>query len=262
MALLVAFLGPPSTSAIGQDYARSGSAYAPSTAGTDYPANFDRQAYDRPAYERPARETPAYERAAHQPASHEIADYATGANSSPARMPTAHFPADQQTAEKPPVEPRPADRDPVLLSPPKSQAAMPRLSQPGEGSAGGNNGLPSMVTVGGSLSVVLGIFFIFAWALRRGAPQASTLLPGEVLEVLGRAPLGGRQQVSLVRCGKKLLLISTTPTGAETLTEITDPEEVDRLAGMCLRNNPDSATVAFRNVLQQFTGGKPESLDA
>jgi len=71
--------------------------------------------------------------------------------------------------------------------------------------------------------------------------------------VLGRAPLAARQQVHLLRCGRKLLLVSVTPAGAETLTEITEPEEVDRLAGLCRAAQPGSSTATFRRLLDQFT---------
>ena len=39
----------------------------------------------------------------------------------------------------------------------------------------------------------------------------------DVVQVLGRAPLSGKQQMHLVRFGGKLLLLSVTPSGAETL---------------------------------------------
>jgi flagellar biogenesis protein FliO len=153
-------------------------------------------------------------------------------------------------------------------SPPaeKATAAMPRSPHDRESplalsSPGGTHraetgkpaaGLPPAITVVGSLAVVLGIFLLFAWGLRRAAPRSLTVLPGEVLEILGRAPLAGRQQLHLLRCGNKLLLVSVTPAGAETLTEITDPAEVDRLAGLCQQARPNSATAAFRQVFQQF----------
>jgi flagellar biogenesis protein FliO len=104
----------------------------------------------------------------------------------------------------------------------------------------------------GSLAVVLGLFFLVAWLLRRAMPKGSRLLPGDVVEVLGRAPLTGRQHVHLLRCGNKLLLVSVSPGSTETLTEITDPEEVDRICGLCRAAHPQSATASFRQVLQQF----------
>ena len=113
-------------------------------------------------------------------------------------------------------------------------------------------GLSAMVSVGSSLAIVLGLFFLVAWGLRRNAPRGSTLLPAEVFEVLGRAPLAGRQQVHLLRCGAKLLLVSITPAGTETLTEVTDPAEADRMAALCRQTRPQGPTTAFRQIFQQF----------
>ena len=112
--------------------------------------------------------------------------------------------------------------------------------------------LPSLVTVGGSLAAVLGVFFLLVWVMRRAAPQGPVALPGEAFEVLGRAPLANRQQVHLLRCGSKLLLVSLTPSGAETLTEITDPLEVERLAESCHRAKAQGGTAVFRRVFEQL----------
>jgi flagellar biogenesis protein FliO len=114
-----------------------------------------------------------------------------------------------------------------------------------------------MVTLAGSLGVVLGIFLLIAWLMRRAAPQGLKRLPNEAFEVLGRAPLAGRQNVHLVRCGTKLLLVSITPAGTETLTEITDPQEVDRLAGLCRQAGPQSSTAAFRHIFEQLAPKRP-----
>lgn len=139
------------------------------------------------------------------------------------------------------------------LGPRDRRASVP-LPARGEKSETATNrrGLDMALTTGGALALVVGLILVLAWAARRAAPRGSSLLPGEVVEVLGRAPLANRQQIHLLRCGHKLLLVSVTPTGAETLTEITDPMEVDRLAGLCQQAQPGSATAAFRNVLQQF----------
>lgn len=143
----------------------------------------------------------------------------------------------------------PPNRKPSLsLSPPS------RSHQTPQGTRAGRTGLlRSLITVGSSLAVVLGLFFLVAWAMRRAAPRGSVLLPGEVVEVLGRAALATRGQVHVLRFGKKLLLVSVSPAGVETLAEITDREEVDRLAGLCRQAHPQSATAAFRHVFQQFT---------
>ncbi len=56
----------------------------------------------------------------------------------------------------------------------------------------------------------------------------------------------------VVRFGNKLLLVSISPAGAETLSEIVDPAEVDRLAGICQQADAHSATNAFRHIFRQF----------
>ena len=114
-----------------------------------------------------------------------------------------------------------------------------------------------MAAVFGCLGVVLGIFLLIAWMIRRAAPQGLTRLPNEAFEVLGRAPLAGRQNVHLLRCGNKLLLVSITPAGTETLTEIIDPQEVDRLAGLCRQAGPQSSTAAFRRIFEQLAPKRP-----
>ena len=112
--------------------------------------------------------------------------------------------------------------------------------------------ISAVCTVGGSLSVVLGLFLVVAWAMRKAAPRSARVLPKEVFDILGRASFGARQQVQLLRCGGKLLLVSITPHGAETLTEVTDAVEVNRIAGVCQQGNPKSSTTAFRQVFQQL----------
>ncbi len=113
-------------------------------------------------------------------------------------------------------------------------------------------------TIAGSLAIVLTLLVVALWLLRRTVPAAAQPLPAEVVEVLGRAPLSGRQQMHLLRCGRKLLLVSVTPECAKTLTEITDPLEVDRLAGLCQQNRPNSATATFRRVFEQFASAQSE----
>jgi flagellar biogenesis protein FliO len=118
------------------------------------------------------------------------------------------------------------------------------------------SGLQSVVTVGGSLAAVLGIFFLVVWLLRRATPGGMGSLPGEVFEVLGRAPLANHQHVQLVRCGGKLLLVSVHATsgGVRTLTEITDRGEVDRLIDLCRQVRGNGRGATLRQALRQVEG--------
>jgi flagellar protein FliO/FliZ len=111
----------------------------------------------------------------------------------------------------------------------------------------------SLYTIFSALAIVIGAFLIFAWLLRRGGGKSKAPLPADVVSVLGRVPLAARQFAELLRVGNKLVLVSITPTGAETITEVTDPAEVDRLVGLCQQYSPHSTTKAFEQVFRQLS---------
>jgi len=152
---------------------------------------------------------------------------------------------------------RAAAPGPVPITPRSEPPSLPLKPPDGASSSEtGSSATASVVTMVASLGLVLGIFLLTAWGIRRAAPQAIQSLPKEAFEVLGRAPLAGRQHAHLLRLGNKLVLVSLTPAGAETLAEIIDPVEVDRVAGLCRENQSGSASAAFRQVLGQFATGR------
>jgi flagellar biogenesis protein FliO len=131
---------------------------------------------------------------------------------------------------------------PVGNPAPAAPAAEPpkrplRLSREASGSPVAHPTLPggkdAALNAAASLGIVLALFLAVAWAMRRGAPKGFAPLPTEAVEVLGRATLVGRAQVHLVRCGNKIVLVHASAGGVETLTEITDAAEVDRLHSIC-----------------------------
>ena len=114
----------------------------------------------------------------------------------------------------------------------------------------------SITTILSSLAMVLGVFFLVAWFARPANPKATTVLPKEVVETLGRTSMGNRQYLQLVRLGNKLLLLSVSPHSTETLTEVTTAEEVERLTALCQQHQPGSVTTTFRSILAQL-GNEP-----
>lgn len=186
-------------------------------------------------------------------------------------------PADASSPNDAEPQPAPSAKSPPLAKAPIAEApsepvsgsvrspGFPRLASPGRTSkqraqpaSAGAAGARSLATVISSLAIVLGLFCMVAWLIRRAAPGANAVLPSDVFEVLGRASIAKGQQVQLLRCGDKLLLVCTTPEGTETLTEIENPDEVTRLAGLCKAAQSGSATAAFRQALQQFAGRSAE----
>lgn len=110
----------------------------------------------------------------------------------------------------------------------------------------------SVWTTAAALAVVLGLFLLLAWVWKRAAPKSAKQLPGEVVSVIGRVPLANKQIAQLVKVGNKLLLVNITPDGAETLTEISDPEEVASILADCEQQSPTSASAAFKEVFDQL----------
>ncbi len=123
------------------------------------------------------------------------------------------------------------------------------------GTASGTGTVTSVVF--SSLAIVLGLFFLLVWLARCALPKSATALPSDVLEVLGRSPLASRHHLQLIRLGRRLLLVSVTAEGAETLAEITDPDEVNHLSGLCRQSQPNSISGSFRQILHQL-GSQPQ----
>jgi len=110
-----------------------------------------------------------------------------------------------------------------------------------------------------SLAIVISLFLFIAWLFRKSQPNTFQKLPTGVLQVLGSAVMAPRQQVYVVRFGNKMLLVSHQPGQTQTLGEITDADEVYRLAGLCESNQPTSVTHSFRDVLRHVASGRSDT---
>ena len=148
-------------------------------------------------------------------------------------------------AAEEPVKQQPV-RQPLRLAP-RSEAGRQGVDRPAAPTP-----TNALGTVAGSLGAVLALFMIIVWCTRRFSPAGTAVLPQEAVELLGRAPIPGRQQMQLIRIGNKLLLVAHSPVGMETLTEITDATEVEQLVSLCKRGQSGSASAAFRQALTQL----------
>lgn len=128
----------------------------------------------------------------------------------------------------------------------------------------------SVTMVVAALATVVGLFLLLAWVMRRSMPKSAQSLPSEVVEVIGRLNLANRQVVQMVRFGNKLVLLNVSGESIDPIAEITDPEEVNRLLGLCEQNNPRSASAAFSEVFDRlsreparpgFLGDEAEMID-
>ncbi len=105
----------------------------------------------------------------------------------------------------------------------------------------------------GALVVVVGLILILARLFRRHAPLFNQSLPTEALEVLGRRYLDQRQSILLLRLGSRILVVGSSPSGLQGIGELSDPVEVDLVAGMCRpnRNGPGLGSSFFNLIRGQ-----------
>ncbi len=113
-----------------------------------------------------------------------------------------------------------------------------------------------------ALAFVLCLILVGAAWLRKYFPQANRNLPSEAVQLLGQRSLGGRQLIQLIRCGSRILIVGSTPQGLTTLSEVTDPVEVDYLAGLCRKEQANSVTSAFAQLFQNYREASDESKPA
>lgn len=106
-------------------------------------------------------------------------------------------------------------------------------------------------TVAG-LFAVFGVFVgVRVWLTRHG-PVGLRGLPAEALELLGRRTIEPRVSIHIVRCGPKILVLGVGPDGVRTLSEITDPVEIDLMAGACRKKESGrTGTDSFPGLMRQ-----------
>lgn len=135
-------------------------------------------------------------------------------------------------------------------SPDAAAAAVPDRSSTG-----------SLLTTCGALGLVVMLVLGLARAWKQRGGVASGGLNDAVFEILGTRRLTVKQSIQLVRVGSRILVLGLSESGIETLSEITDPQEVEHLADACRATKTDSAGRPLRAMYDQFVrqNGSPGS---
>jgi flagellar biosynthetic protein FliO len=90
-------------------------------------------------------------------------------------------------------------------------------------------------------------FILVIWLMKRFLPGHRQLFAHPALEILGRTNIDPRRYVSLLRVGKRLLILGVTPDNINPLGEITDGNEVVEIM-----EQARPATPAGRSVFQSL----------
>jgi len=123
---------------------------------------------------------------------------------------------------------RPRETVEGLRLPPRDTSRASGANSPSKSATTGS-GLWTTVI---SLAAIVGCLVLIGHWIKPylGAPRG---LPVEAFELLGRRLIEPKVAIHLIRCGRRVLVVSVSPDGARTLAEITDPEEVHRLTDAC-----------------------------
>jgi flagellar biogenesis protein FliO len=113
--------------------------------------------------------------------------------------------------------------------------------------------LTPVLSVGGSLLIVIAAFFLLAILFRKVSPPGNRPLPKEAFECLGKYYLTQKHQLQVLRLGNRIVLVSVMPDKVSTLAEIIDPDETVAFLGLCRRLDTNSATEMFRKTIANMS---------
>ena len=109
--------------------------------------------------------------------------------------------------------------------------------------------------------ILLATFGVAAVMLvKKRHPQLAAGLPREVCDVLGRKRIDPRTSVCLVRLGSRILVLGSTAETVTPLAEITDPVEIDQIAGLCKVS--ESGLPSFSGLLNKRIKSESQSRTA
>jgi len=114
-----------------------------------------------------------------------------------------------------------------------------------------------------ALIAVIVLIFVLRGMGRFFFPSATSRGQSRVVEVLSRSPLAPKQQVMLLRVGRRVIVVGDSGTQMNTLCEISDPDEVAGLVGQ-LREEKTAAAAAFSSLFGRFNrrfGGDEERIE-
>jgi flagellar protein FliO/FliZ len=108
-----------------------------------------------------------------------------------------------------------------------------------------------------ALAVVLGAMYVTHRVWKRlGMPGAATRAAGS-LQVVSRLSLSPKQQLILVRVGRRVVLVGNSGTQMNALCDISDPEEAAGILGLAATEREESVSATFDSVL----GGEEKRFD-
>lgn len=96
-----------------------------------------------------------------------------------------------------------------------------------------------------ALGIVIGLIFVLRWCGRLFFPATVGRGRSRAVEVISRSPLSPKQQVMLLRVGRRLIVVGDSGQQMNPLCQITDPDEVAELVGQLRDERTSTPSRAF-----------------
>jgi flagellar biogenesis protein FliO len=105
-----------------------------------------------------------------------------------------------------------------------------------------------------AMGIVIGLIFLLRWCGRFVFPAAVRRGSSRAIEVISRAALSPRQQVMLIRVGRRLIVVGDSGSQMNPLCEITDPDEMAALVGQLQGEKTVVSGSAFGSLFKRSRG--------
>jgi len=115
----------------------------------------------------------------------------------------------------------------------------------------------SWMSTVGWLALVVVLILAAARMFRPKGSSVPLSLSDDAVQVLGRKAVDFRHTIHLVRCGSRLLVLGSSQDALSTLSEITDPIEVEQLVGLCKPSESAAIADSFGRFVRRFRAEAP-----
>ena len=100
-----------------------------------------------------------------------------------------------------------------------------------------------------ALGVVLALIVALRFVIQRVTGLRPAPMTTRLVEVLARSPIAPRTHLLFLRIHQRIVVATQSPAGMQTLTELTDPQEVAAIMAQVQAARPASISRSFQHLL-------------
>ncbi len=171
---------------------------------------------------------------------------------------TQPTPAVKQTqVDDVPVSDTPVDDAPVSKSelqpiPRNEQQPLRQSSQQGDHESDNTHTGGWLLETLTALGIVLLLIYLLRAVMRKMSGHIATTPVHGLVEVLARTSIGPKTHVIFLKINERIVVVSQTPAGLNTLMTMTDPEEIAQILTQISTTRSGSVTSGFKSLMRQI----------